>query len=315
MTRPTLRGRLSVVLLVIALAFVAVALARNWSDVRTALGQMAWTDVALSAVAGAGAVLLTAVSWRILLAGLGAPTPMRPALTVYCAAQLGKYVPGSVWVVAMQAELGRRLGVPRAVMAMSYVVAVLVAIASGGLVGLLSLLASEQSMRMVAPAVAGVGVLAVLLLVRPRAANAAIAWVARRMGRPLPGMDVPGRALAGALAVTSGAWVLFGAHVWLLARPLGAGADQFAPVTGAFALAFVAGLLLVPLPAGAGVREGVLVALLAGPVGAAGALAVGVVSRFILIAVDLLLAATFGAGRLVPGGDDGRRPVDPPVSS
>ena len=91
-------------------------------------------------------------------------------------------------------------------------------------------------------------------------------------------------------------WGFFGLHAWLLARPLGAGVSDLAPTVGAFALAFVAGLLVVPLPAGAGVREGVLVATLAGSIGAPAALTVSLVSRLVLLAVDLVMAALFGVG-------------------
>jgi glycosyltransferase 2 family protein len=90
------------------------------------------------------------------------------------------------------------------------------------------------------------------------------------------------------------AWILFGLHAWLLAAPLGADVADVPLVVGSFALAYVAGLLLVPLPAGAGVREGVLVACLSGSLGASGALTVALLSRLLLVVADLALAAAFG---------------------
>lgn len=286
---------LSVALLGLAVGFVAIAVARNWAAVRADLGQLGWADLLGSAAAAAGATLLTGLSWRVVLGGLGAPVPLRPALTVYSAGQLGKYVPGSVWVVAIQAELGRRRGVPRSVMAVSYLVSILVAVATGGIIGLLSLLAgNDGSGRGLAPILAVLGAIALWVVLRPRPVNAAIAWVAARAGRDLPSVDLPRRALLASLALTSAAWVLFGVHVWLLARPLGAGPQLLVPTTGAFALAFVAGLVLVPLPAGAGVREGVLVGLLADPIGATAALTVSLVSRLVLVVVDVVLAGLLG---------------------
>jgi hypothetical protein len=299
-------------LLAVAVGFVAVALVRNWAAVRDDLGQLAWTDLLASGLSGAVAVLLTGVSWRVVLAGLGAPMPLRPALAVYSAGQLGKYVPGSVWVVALQAELGRRQGVARPVMALGYVVAILVAIATGGAVGLLVLLSADRAaLGWLVPALAVAGLLGAVAILRPRLVNSGIAWLATRLGRDLPALDLPGRALAGALALTTGAWVMFGLHAWLLARPLGAGPDLLAPTTGAFALAFVAGLLLVPLPAGAGVREGVLVAILAGSIGAPAALAVGLVSRFVLVLVDLALAGLLGVRRIAAPVRSSNGPTDP----
>jgi hypothetical protein len=295
---PGPRGRsrwLSPALLAVAVGFGVVAVGRNWSAVRADLALLGWADLLGSGLAAVGAVLLTGLSWRVVLTGLGAPMPLRPAMTLYSAGQLGKYVPGSVWVLAIQAELGRRRGVSRAVMALSYVVSILVAVATGGLIGLLSLLAAgDGSPRLLAPGLAAVGVLVALAVLRPRLVNAGLAWLSARTGRDLPAVDLPARTLASALALTSAAWVLFGLHVWLLARPLGAEPGLLAPTTGAFALAFVAGLLLVPVPAGAGVREGVLVGLLAGPLGATAALTVSVVSRLVLVVADVLLAGVLG---------------------
>jgi glycosyltransferase 2 family protein len=298
-------GLLGAVLLGIALAAVAVAVWRNWSAVRADLAALRWTDLLASGAAGAAAVVCTGLAWRVVLAGLGRAVPLRPALALHTAGQLGKYVPGSVWVVAIQAELGRRLRIPRSLTVLAYLVAVIVAIVTGGLVGLLALTgAGRAEVGGLVLALAGVAVVLALVLLRPAAVNAAIRWVAARLGRPLPEVAIPGRALAAAGAWASAGWVCFGLHAWLLARPLGAGIGQLAPVTGAFALAFVAGLLLVPLPAGAGVREAVLVAMLAGSIGAAGALTVGLVSRLVLVVVDVVLAASLGVrpGRLAGPG-------------
>ena len=135
-----------------------------------------------------------------------------------------------------------------------------------------------------------------LALLRPRWLNRALAWAFDRAGRTPPPVDLPGRSLAAAVAWLIACWGFFGLHAWLLARPLGAGAADVAPTIGAFALAFVAGLLVVPLPAGAGVREGVLVATLAGSIGAPAALTVSLVSRLVLLVVDLTLAGLFGVG-------------------
>ena len=133
-------------------------------------------------------------------------------------------------------------------------------------------------------------------LIWPGWLHRGLAWAFARAGRTPPPTALPGRSLAGAVAWLIACWGFFGIHVWLLARPLGADAADLVPTAGAFALAFVAGLLVVPLPAGAGVREGVLVATLAGSIGAPAALTVSLVSRLVLLAVDLFLAALFGVG-------------------
>ena len=86
-------------------------------------------------------------------------------------------------------------------------------------------------------------------------------------------------------------WLLLGGSFWLCARGLvGVPVRDLSLYTGAFAIAWLAGLLAVYAPGGLGVRETVLVALLSGRVGAADALVVAAASRLILILVDVVLA-------------------------
>jgi hypothetical protein len=220
---------------------------------------------------------------------------VHPALTIFFAGQLGKYVPGAVWTAAIQADLGRRRRIARSTMLVSYVMALMIAVATGGMAGLLILFGAgaprAMALWMLLPA-AAVGI----ALLRPGWMNRGLAWGFARAGRTPPPVELPGRALAASVAWLIACWGFFGLHAWLLARPLGAGAADLAPTIGAFALAFVAGLLVVPLPAGAGVREGVLVATLAGSVGAPAALTVSLVSRLVLLGVDLVMAGLFGVG-------------------
>ena len=93
-------------------------------------------------------------------------------------------------------------------------------------------------------------------------------------------------------------WLGLGAHIYLLARPFGAtGFAAFLAAVGGMALAVAAGILFIPAPAGAGIRDAVLVATLTPTINATNALAVALVSRAMLIGVDLLLA---GLALLLP---------------
>ena len=288
-----LRRGVSLALVVLVAVFLGVALVRNWQAVRSDLQALSWVDLLASGIAGALAVTCSGMGWRVVLTGLGERVAVHPALTVFFAGQLGKYVPGSVWTAAIQAELGRRRNIAGSTMLVSYLVALMIAVATGGLVGLLALFGAGAA-RSTALWLVLVAVILGAALMRPAWLNAGLAWAFARAGRTPPPVALPGRALAASVAWLIACWVLFGLHAWLLARPLGAGAADLAPTVGAFALAFVAGLLVVPLPAGAGVREGVLVATLAGAIGAPAALTVSLVSRLVLLGVDLVMAGLFG---------------------
>ena len=127
----------------------------------------------------------------------------------------------------------------------------------------------------------------------------------------MPELHADGRTVVTAAVLHLGTWVFLGLHIWLLARPLGAGWDQVVPTIGGFAFAFVAGLVVIPLPAGAGIREAVLILMLAEEIGRSGAITASLVSRLLLVVVELLLAGAFGVRRAVASVRNRQQPVDP----
>jgi uncharacterized membrane protein YbhN (UPF0104 family) len=294
-SRRSWRSLLTVVLLAIVAVFVVVAVQRNWSAVREDLQRLSPLDLLASVAAGAAALAFASEGWRRALRSLGHDLPVRDASTIYFAGQLGKYVPGSLWPVVIQTELGKRSNVPRMAMGTSYFLGLLISLGCGGLTGLLILTGDAASSTWVLAAASGIGALVVAVLVYDaRVLNSVAGWVTRRTGRDVPTLPKAGRQVVAAVALTLAAWVCFGLHAWFLARPLGAGMDLLLPVTGAFALAFVAGLVMVPLPAGAGVREAVMVLTLAPSLGEGTGVTVSLLSRLALIVTELLLAGAFG---------------------
>jgi uncharacterized membrane protein YbhN (UPF0104 family) len=139
-----------------------------------------------------------------------------------------------------------------------------------------------------------------VLVVAPPVLNRLLGLVMRLARRP----PLPRPLSAGGILRVAGwamvAWACYGGHVWVLARQLGAGGGAllWLQCTGAFAVAFAGGLLLVVAPAGVGVREAALVVLLGSTITAPRAAVVAVVSRLLFVVGDLGWAA---AGVLVQG--------------
>jgi uncharacterized membrane protein YbhN (UPF0104 family) len=243
----------------------------------------------LAGLGAAGLLLLAAVGvsvqiWRVQLAALGSPLRARPALRVFFVGQVGKYLPGSVWPVLAQMEMGRELAVPARVSAAAFGLFMLVYLLTGVLVAALAL--PLAGLVPVWWAAAG---LAALVLLFPGPLNAALRWAVRVLRRdPLPALPAGAAMLRSALWALL-VWVLAGLHLWVLARDLGLPVDYLGAL-GAFAGAWVAGFLLLVAPAGAGAREAVLVALLAPLAGTGPALALALASRVLGTAADALWA-------------------------
>ena len=107
-------------------------------------------------------------------------------------------------------------------------------------------------------------------------------------------------------------WACAGAMVLALAVPLGLTSSwrSLALTIGGYALAWLAGLVVVVAPAGAGAREGALVAVLATVMPTTAGLVVALLARLVVTSADLVLAgaAALAVRRTVPASPT---PADP----
>jgi uncharacterized membrane protein YbhN (UPF0104 family) len=276
-----------------AVAIGGYAVARQWTEVRAALAGIGGLSAAAAMICVLVAMFAAMQVWRVLLAALGSPVPVRVGARILFVGQLGKYLPGSVWPVLAQMELGNAHRVPRHHSASASVLAVLVSVLSGLLTALLTL-----------PFVAGrtpylwVFLAAPVLLacLYPKILNSVLGRFFRLIRRPPLEKPLTARVVVISLAWSLVSWICYGLQIWLLATRLGAPREQAVLLgLGGFAFAWCAGFLVVFAPAGAGVREMLLVAMLGPAIGVGGATAVALVSR-VLTTVGDLLAAAVAAG-------------------
>jgi hypothetical protein len=282
-------------LALLVLAAVVLAVARNWSEVSADLRRLDAGQIGLAAALCTLPPILTMLGWRVILADLGSPLHMAPAGGVFFVGQLGKYLPGSVWSVVAQAEMGARLDIPRRRSAVASLVSVGLAAICGLIVGLPALpllFSSDQSTPLGWTLLAILPLLAVVFW--PRLLNWGIARGLRMLRRERLEHELSGRAVLLASLAFIGAWVCSGLHILVLAHATASGpVDErrllVASISG-FALASSLAMFSVVLPAGLGVREGLLVLLLGPVIGTSSATAVIVVSRFLTVAADVLFA-------------------------
>jgi hypothetical protein len=206
---------------------------------------------------------------------------------VFFFGQLGKYLPGSVWPLLAQMELGRGYKVPRRASGAAVMIFMLLILGTGLLVAALALpFLAGDALRRYGWTLSVLPVAAVLLY--PPVLNRILAAGLRLARRdPVPN-PLSLRGVLGAVGWSLVAWVLYGVHIWILARMLGAhGAGLLARSTGAFAAAWCVGFLVVLAPAGGGAREAALIVLLGTGIGTARATVIAVVSRLLLTIGDL----------------------------
>ena len=300
-----------VVFVLAAVALGAYAVAHQWTQVRAG-----FADFGLGAIIGSFAlVLLALVSsmqvWRSLLTAAGSRVPLAPASRIFFVGQIGKYLPGAVWPVLAQMELGQAQRVPRRRSATVAVVTMLVSLAAGLLTAAVATVAGLTGSATGGYGWAFLAVPVLLVALHPRVLNPVIDRLLRLARRPPQEVPLTVRAIGVATLWSIGYWVLNGVSVWVLTARLGASdGHAFLLATGGFAFAWCAGFLVVIAPAGAGVRDVVLVAALSPVLSVGQATAVALASRLLGTVGDLLtagLAAWLGRGH-VPEPEPGLEP-------
>jgi glycosyltransferase 2 family protein len=281
-------------LLVLILGGVGFALWKNWGAVSSELGKISPLALVAGLLCTLAAPVFTLLGWRVLLADLGTRLPAAPAASVFFVGQLGKYVPGSVWTVVAQAEMGARLHVPRRRMAVAGLLSIGLGVILGCLIGIPAvprLLAGDE--RAFSWWWVVIAVVLGTALLWPRLLNAAISRGLRLLRREVLEHELSGRAVVVTSAWFVGAWVSVGLTAFALSRAVAPSVDTgqllIACISG-YALASAAGMFSILVPAGVGVRDGVLALVLMTLMPAPAATAVVVVARFLTVIADLLVA-------------------------
>ncbi len=286
---------LVLVVVVVAAGYAIYRDRHSFADTIRHVGVLATVGAFAAGLVGVAA---TYPAWRQVLAGLGVEFGWANGARVFFASQLGKYLPGSVWPVLLQMEAGRARGASRRTMLAGNLVTVVLSCATGLVVACLLLpitdahaLAHYWWLLLALPVLVG--------LLHPRALTALLDRLFRLVGRAPLGERLPVTATVEAAGWSIVSWLGLGLQVWILYSAVGTVSfSGWLLCTGGMALAVAGGILFIPAPAGAGLRELILVLVLKPDLGTGGALATVVASRVLLVAADLLLAAVAaGAAR------------------
>jgi uncharacterized membrane protein YbhN (UPF0104 family) len=276
----------------------------NWSDIRDTWSRLTWSALLLSTLAAMAGMAASSAAWRDSARDIGCPVTFLASLRVFVIGQLGKYVPGSVWMYVLQTELGKRAGVPRARAFLASMIAMGVGITAALVVGVAavpSLINPPDASSGYASTIRTVLIVMIVLFpiaitcTVPRVLTALVRLALRLLRRPPIEQPLTWAGVLRVLGWSLVTWLCFGAHLWLLV-----GADNapfpsgYLRCMGSFAVALTVGMF-VPTPGGIGAREILLVAgltpFLAGGSSALDAAGIALASRAVFLVAELLGAA------------------------
>lgn len=222
-------------------------------------------------------VPLSAYAWQRLLASLGHRQGFARLDAILLTTQIGKYLPGNVGQHLGRIGLALAQGIPAPALFASMAYEVVLLLLAGVLVGLVCgavsapglvlLLHHQGAALLTAIALVVAGLVAIPSL------GKALPWLVTKIAPThdvtAQSLRVPASQMPALLGIYAVAYLVIGGTVSLLAIGLLPGTPlDFALLTAAFAIAWVAGFVTPGAPAGIGVREALLLLMLGGSLGA-----------------------------------------------
>lgn len=307
--RPSRRADLlAIVFVVVAVGLAGWALRDDLPDVVSAIGRIAWWRMLLALACVVVGLLATAEVWKHCLVALGSPVSSGAARRIFFPAQVGKYLPGSIWPFLAQMRFAREHGVPGGLALLAGSVFLVVHAVTSVLVGALLLISQPDLVDKFGWA--GALIPLALIVLHPKLINLLARKLAGRSGVEPPVLRW--RHLALPAAWMTPAWLAYGTAGYLLADPFTDSVLQLAVVcTGAFALGWLVGMVVFIAPAGVGAREAVLVLALTPLVGVAAATTVSLLLRVAHTLADILLALRYGLIRARRSPQPAEAPAGP----
>ncbi len=279
---PWAKTILTILLIVVPIFFLSRSMIDHWQTLRAADVDIDWGRMAISLAILLGAFALFPSGTLIGLRGLGVKLTYSQAYYGYHASQLGKYLPGRIWIIPGRAVTLHRYGVDGVIAGASAIVDTYVLIVAGFLVYIPSLFsAGQETMHQLGY----IGLLISLPLVAsiffPQVLNRLFSLGMKWLGRGEFRIQFAWYHFALMLINYMILWILSGIGLFLLA-------DSFSPlvlgdlpqVIGAMGFSWVLGTLSFLTPAGLGVREGAMGILLTGLIPVPFPALVAIVARF-----------------------------------
>jgi len=279
--------------ILLVFGFVLNALYSSWSDITEYTWEIRYGVLAASFTISIVSAAFSAYLLKLIIAELGANVSLRKTFRVFYLSQLARYIPGMLWGILGWAYLAEReAGVRKTISSAALILHLLFQVVSGVIVFVLSIPFWED-----VPDTAGlIPVLLLLpvglLFLQPRLVRRIFNLGLRLAGEQPLDIEWGYRFVLMQLMLSIVAWVGRGlASFFLINSITYCAPSKFGVIVGAFAIAWVVGLVSVLTPSGLGVMEASITLLLSFSFPIYVAAIIALVTRLTRTAGDLACAA------------------------
>lgn len=274
-------------------AFLGFKIYQDWGQVEQVLHKANFTYLLLAFLFALPLYFLTVLAWFMILKGLGAKLTLRQTLKVWMFANLGRFIPGTVWQYLGRVALAEKQGLARPLVVGSLVLEISLLLISGVLLVILSVpfwgIPSPLDLRYLL-----IFTPLLIVVLKPEWLKTVSLMIQKLLKRQetVVNLDLPVKFSLTALFFEGLNFTLSGVVIFLLLRaiiPLPALA--LLSIVGMYALSWLIGYVTLIAPGGVGVTEGSLAALLSLYVAFPLASVVAVGFRVVLTIVELITLA------------------------
>ena len=263
---------------------------RNGSGWLEEIGKYNWNintgEIILSALLLAVSLSLTPAGWILICRSMGSQIPSREMFAAWYASQLGRYIPGKIWLFAGRTGFLKARGMKTGRAAATTIYELFFTVASIGLLVMILAVINPgvfQHSGGRAAALAAASAVLLLPLLHP-----VQSFLCRKRGidrEKLPSL----RTSITATLIYSFLWFLRGLSLYLLLKGAGLTGVRFSHSLAAAPLSWLAGYIVFFVPGGIGVREAAAAAI-AAPALIAPAAVVIAGQRLFMALMEVLLA-------------------------
>lgn len=238
----------------------------NWNQVKDASLTLTPLPLVLSTLIFAFSYFIQLWAWHLITLRLRIALPIRETMESWFYSQMGKYLPGKVWLLLGRFYLYESKGKSKKLISTALYFEMATMIIAGGIIFLASLFLLKEAPLFFEGEQIGWTILVLLiafLSLHPRFLQKSMNWFLVRFKREGITLPISYVNILGVLFVCVLAWLVGGVGFYLFVDSIyPVPSRHFLFLTGALAISSTLGLIALFAPAGLGVREGTLVYLL-----------------------------------------------------
>jgi uncharacterized membrane protein YbhN (UPF0104 family) len=263
----------------------------NWNQVKDASFTFEVFPLLLSTLIFVFSYFIQISAWYMITLKLGIALPIQETLESWFYSQLGKYLPGKVWVLLGRFYSYESKGKSKKAILIALYLETVTMIVAAGLMFLVAIIffrevrpfyIGRQSMWMVLLFLSG------FLSLHPRVLQKILNWILVQLKRETISLTISYSNILWILFVCIISWIVGGVGFYFFVDSVYPMAPQYILfLTGALAISSTLGLIAIFAPSGLGVREGALVYILSFMMATPVAVIISILTRIWMTLVEI----------------------------